>query len=299
MVTVARLRGVARVPRGGKAVFSPHIGVMLSLPAAIILLAFFVWPILRVIALSFSTGSQELSGWTFEHYARLVTDSFYRTVAARSLLIALVITLFTVILGYPAAYFLIRAQSRLKHIFFVAMIAPLIISVVVRTLGWLMLLGEGGPAQQLLSLLAPGATSIQLLFNQWAVIVGMTHVLLPFMILTIAGTLAGVDRRVEEVARVLGASPRQVFGTVILPLSLPGVVAGSILVFSLALGAYLTPFFLGGGRVQTLATVIYDETLILIDWPQAAALSVLLLLSVLVLITAYGVFIGQLARRVA
>ncbi len=272
------------------------LGALLSLPASLLLLVFFVWPILRIISLSFISRFPGAGELTLAKYGRLFADPFYRDVAVGTLGTVLAITLLAGLLGYPAAYYLIRSRSRYKHILFVAMVSPLLVSVVVRTLGWLMLLGTEGPISGLISRLPFFNEPVQLLFNRGAVIVGMTHVLLPFMILTIAGTLAGIDQRLEETASVLGAPPFQTFLNVTLPLSLPGVVAGSILVFSLALGAYLTPFFLGGGKVQLLAMLVYDETLVLIDWPQAAALSTLLLVGVLALLGAYLLSLRKLAR---
>lgn len=271
-------------------------GLLFGLPALVILLVLFVWPLAGVAVLSFRDA--EAPGFTLARYARIATDPFYRDVASTSLWMALVITAITLVLGYPAAYHLVRSRSRYKHLLFIALVAPLLVSVVVRTLGWLMLLGDRGPIQWLLSTLG-GASDGHLLFNRVAVIVGMVHVELPFMILAVASALAGIDRRVEETASVLGASPPQVFVRVTLPLSLPGIVSGSILVFSLVLGAYLTPVLLGGGKVQTVASAIYDETLTLLDWPQASALAMTLLLAVLALLGGSLLTMRRLLGRAA
>jgi putative spermidine/putrescine transport system permease protein len=267
-------------------------GLLFVAPLTAILLAVFVWPLLEVVRISFYSRFPGEAVITLAKYGTVLRDPFYHRVAADSLAIAGAVTALTVLLGYPAAYYLVRFRSRYRHLLFLALISPLIISVVVRTLGWLMLLGAGGPLQRLLRALGTGPT--QLLFNRGAILVGLTHVLLPLMILVVAGTLAGVDRRLEETARVLGASPAWTFLRVTLPLSAPGIVAGSVLVFSGAMGAYLTPFFLGGGRIQLAAVVIYDETLVVVDWPLAAALAVLLLLGVLVILGGYVVLMRRL-----
>jgi putative spermidine/putrescine transport system permease protein len=267
-------------------------GAWLVAPLTLFLAVFFVWPLIEVLWLSFYSRFPGEATLTLLKYARIFGDPFYRGVAVNSLTMAVAVTALTVLLGYPAAYYLVRFRSRYRHILFVALISPLIISVVVRTLGWLLLLGAEGPAQHLVQLLGLGPR--QLLFNRTAIIVGLTHVFLPLMILVIAGTLAGVDRRLEDAARVLGASPARTFWKITLPLSLPGIVAGSVLVFSVSMGAYLTPFFLGGGRIQLAAVVIYDETLVVVDWPAAAALATLLLVGVLGLLAGYVALMRRL-----
>lgn len=261
-------------------------------PLTLFLTGFFIWPLVDVLRMSFYSRYPGEAVLTLAKYVSISSDPFYRGVAASSLGIAVTVTALTVVLGYPAAYYLVRFRSPYRHLLFVALVSPLIISVVVRTLGWLLLLGAEGPAQRLIQLIGIGPR--QLLFNRGAIILGLTHVLLPLMILVIAGTLAGVDRFLEEVARVLGASPARTFLRITLPLSLPGIVAGSVLVFTASMGAYLTPFFLGGGRIQVAAIVIYDATLVVVDWPAAAALAVLLLVGLLGLLTAYVALMRRL-----
>lgn len=280
-----------RAARGrvGTALRSPLL--WLCGPAAVVLLLFFVWPVGRVFILSLQSSGG--SGLSLSQYASLFQDSYYIQVALNTLGIALVVTALSLVLGYPAAYYLVRSNARFRHILFIAMLAPLMVSVVVRTIGWLMLLGERGPVEWILSTLFDGSDSSQLLFNRVTVIVGMTHILVPFMILAIVGSLAGINRDYEDVATVLGASPARVLSSVTWPMTIPGVLSGCILVFSLTIGAYLTPLFLGGGKVKTLAITIYDETMVLIDWPRAAALSMALLLVVVLLFTS----VLQLNRR--
>lgn len=268
--------------------------VWLCGPALLFLLAFFVWPLARVAVLSFQ--GENGVGFVLDNYANLALDPYYGKVALSTLGITVAVTALCLVMGYPAAYFLVRTRSPYRHVLFIAMIAPLLVSVVVRTIGWLMLLGDRGPVAWLLSTLPGAGTPGQLLFNRAAVVIGMTHVLMPFMILAIAGTLAGVDKRLEEAASVLGASPTRTFLHVTWPMSLPGAISGCVLVFSLTLGAYLTPLFLGGGGVQTMAIAIYDETLVLLNWPQAAALSVALLAVVLALL---GASLAAVRRYVA
>lgn len=253
-------------------------------PAGVVLLVFFVWPVSRVFIMSFESPDGSLG--SISQYAALFQDSYYVQVAISTLGIAVAVTFLCLLLGYPAAHYLVRSNSRFRHILFIAMLAPLMVSVVVRTIGWLMLLGERGPIEWILSTLPNHEASSQLLFNRAAVIIGMTHVLLPFMILAIVGSLAGINRDYEDVATVLGAPPRRVLSNITWPMTMPGVLSGCILVFSLTIGAYLTPLFLGGGKVRTLAITIYDETMVLIDWPRAAALSMVLLLAIVILFAA-------------
>lgn len=199
----------------------------------------------------------------------------------------------TLLLGYPAAWFLVRSGSRYRHILLLALIAPLLVSIVIRTVGWLILLGDQGPVLYLWRSVFGPADVPTLLFNPYAIIVGMTHILVPFMVISIASSLAAVDRSLEHVAASLGAGPVQVFRRITFPSTLPGVVSGCILVFSLTVGAYLTPLFLGGGKIATVASTIYEEAMVLIDIPRSAALSVLLL----VVVFAPLVAVSAVSRR--
>jgi putative spermidine/putrescine transport system permease protein len=185
------------------------------------------------------------------------------------------------------AYYFVRGRSRYQHWVFLGIIFPLLVSVVVRTLGWLVILGREGLINKVLVGLGLRAEGADLLRSFWSVTVGMVHVLLPFMILSIASVLGKIDRTLEEAAQSLGADDLRTFLRITLPLSVPGIAAGAIIVFSLTLGAYVTPWMLARGRVQVLAMTVYDEALVIVDWPMAAVVSVMLTVVAFALVVGY------------
>ena len=255
-------------------------GIALALPAAVALGLFCVAPLLylgRYSLFVYDPADPLARGFTFASYVRFVTDAYYLGVLAQTLAIALSVTLAALVLGFPVAYGLARLKSRWRAICLVLVISPLYVSAVVRAYGWLVILGDGGLINNLLIWLGFIRRPIRMMFTPWAVVVALTEVALPFMILTLASTLQKIDPALEEAAANLGARPRRVFREVILPLSMPGVVAGSMLVFILAAGSYATPALIGRKSVKMLATEIYQQMTAIFNWPFGAAMSFILL----------------------
>jgi putative spermidine/putrescine transport system permease protein len=172
----------------------------------------------------------------------------------------------------------------------VVCISPLLVSAVVRTYGWMILLGDQGFVPGVIR--AMGMTPPRLLFNETGVIIGLTEILMPYMILSLLAGFGKLDRTLEDAAGTLGARPFTVFRRVVLPLSLPGLLLGCLLTFVLAVSSFITPKLLGGGRVVLLATEIYDQAIVTLNWPLASALSIL----VLVVFGAALVVYGQLSK---
>ncbi|CAD5260700.1 putative spermidine/putrescine transport system permease protein [Bosea sp. 62] len=218
---------------------------------------------------------------TLDNYLRFVTDPFYTNVFERTVGIALSTTVLCLVLAFPIAYRLARTQSRWKSIGLLAVILPLFIGGTVRALGWMGVLGRGGLVDAAYTALGgPGAT---LLYTTFAVSVGILSINLPYMILTLQSVIEGIDIRLEEAAENLGADPARRFWHVILPLSLPGIGTGSILVFILAMNAYATPYLLGGSRFQMMAPMLYREYAQNNNWPFAAAIAFILMITTLAL----------------
>jgi putative spermidine/putrescine transport system permease protein len=203
----------------------------------------------------------------------------------------------TLLVGYPIAYYLARSTSRWRHYVFVVVFVPLLFSIVIRTFGWIVLLGSNGLLNGLLIQLGAINQPVVWLYNFPMTVVGLVHVFLPFMVLSVLSSLSRVDQRIEDAAALLGAGPWRTFRHVTLPLSSQGIFGGCAIVFSLTVGAYVTPRLLGGGRVQVLATEIYTQMLEIGDWGMAALLGAALTSVTVVGVTLYQLLATGPVRR--
>ena len=193
------------------------------------------------------------------------------------------VTLGCLVVGYPVAYYLARTPSRWRGFALFLVISPLLVSAIVRNIGWFPLLSQSGAVNWLLLKLGLIATPLSLINNFTGVVIGLVHALLPFMILTLTTVIQRIDVDLEEAAANLGAGPLQTFWRVLLPLSLPGVVSGSLLVFAMAISAYTTPAILGGNRVLVMATYIAQQFRTVLNYPAGGTAAALLLLFAIVL----------------
>ncbi len=271
--------------------------LVVAVPAAL-LLAFFVLPNALLLSASFlkSEAQQLTTQPTLDNYRFLLTRPLYLEVFARTFAVGIAVGALDLLLGFPLAYFLVRTTSRWKGLLIALSLAPLLASVVVRTYGWYIILNRFGFANDVL--LGFGVISERIAFmpSTGAIIVGLAHALLPYAVLTIMGSLNGINPHFESAAMSLGADRTRTFVHVLLPLCLPGIAGGFLLVFSIAISAYATPAILGGPATQVAATAIYNFIIQLLDWSLGAALAVILIVSTLLLL--YGA--GRLgARRAA
>ena len=265
-------------------------------PALLLLLVGFLAPVGLLVPTSFRPYVPLVGitgGFTMSHYTKLVTDLYYLEIIGRTLGLGLTVTVLTLVIGYPVAFFLARTRSRWRSWLTIVIVFPLLLNLVVRTFGWIALLAQNGLVNQALQALGLVDGPVKLLFNFAGVLIGMTHIFLPFMVLILVGAIQNIPGDVEEAARVLGASWGSAFLRVTLPLSAPGIVSGSILVFVLSISALVTPRLLGGPTYQVMSTLIYDEFLQRLNWPAGSAQALLLTVMVLLLI----VLSGRLARR--
>jgi putative spermidine/putrescine transport system permease protein len=259
----------------------------LSAPALLLYLAFLVVPIGAVTLISFQNfqfygGIQP--GFTLKNYAEVLGDGYYWEVFGRTFGIASVVTVACAVLGTFEAIVLNRMANPWKGLFLLVVLGPLLISVVVRTLGWALLFGSTGLLNKALGLL--GVAPVQFMYSNTGVIVALTHVLVPFVVISVWASLQGVDPAVERAAVSLGASPAAVLRKVLVPLAMPGILSGSVIVFALAASAFATPAIIGGRRLKVIATAAYDEFLNTLNWPLGASLAVLLLIVNVVLLQA-------------
>lgn len=274
---------------------------LMAAPVLVVVAALIVVPYVNIVIMSFrvpSTSKLYLDGFTLGNYAKALTDpdGFYFELLYDTLRLAVTITVGCLVIAYPVAFHLARSTSRWRGVLYALVLSPLLVSVVIRTYGWIILLGNNGLINQLRALvdLAP----LQLMYNEFGVVVALIHVFLPFMILPIMGAVQGIDPRLEEAARSLGAGRTKVFMRVLLPLSMPGIQSGCVLVFILSCGAYVTPALLGAGRVHTITT----EVITLLDqflWPFGAALALLLSLVGLVAVALFAWLAGRTMRGIS
>jgi putative spermidine/putrescine transport system permease protein len=231
--------------------------------------------------------------WTTRHYDRLLGDLYYAEVLWTTIRLGLWTTLLTLVLGYPLAYALARLRRpALRTLLLMAVIAPMLIGIVVRTYAWMTLLADQGIVNTLLRAL--GLPPGKLMYNELGIVVALVHIYVPFMVLTLTGVIGRIEPRLEEAARGLGASRTRAFLEVTLPLSLPGILAGSLLVFALSISAYVTPILMGGFSTITLPILIYQQLSGTLNLGFAGALGVVLLAVSLVLVVLYN---RVLARR--
>ena len=244
--------------------------VLVGLVPLIFLGIFFLLPVFRLLVLS-------VEGGTFVHFEKAFSTGLYINVFLDTIEIAAIVTVVSLALAYPVAYALSTASSRWLLIGFIFLMLPFWTSILVRTYAWMILLGRNGLINQALLGVGLVEQPIALLYNTTGVLIGMVHVLLPYMVLPIYSAMLRVDPDLLRAAEGLGASGPQVFRRVYLPLTLPGVIAGTSLVFILSLGFYITPALLGGGRVIMIAVLIEQQVRQFLEWGFAAALSILLL----------------------
>jgi putative spermidine/putrescine transport system permease protein len=268
-------------------------------PALLVFVIFFVMPFATMAVLSVLSGNPIANPnvvLTTRHYQRLLDDSLYAEALVATLRIGLVTTLIALVVGYPLAHWMARTRSTLGHaLLLMAVIAPMLTGIVVRTFAWMTILQDRGVINQ--TLLGWGLIErpLPLMYNEFGTIVALVHIYVPFMVLTLTGVIARIDERLEQAARGLGASRMRAFLEVTLPLSLPGILAGSLLVFALAISAYVTPFLLGGTDVLTLPMLIFQQVSASFNPMFAAALGVVLLVVSLALVIAYNAVLGRFA----
>lgn len=262
------------------------IPILFLLPCLVFLAVFFLVPAVTLFASSFMTrGVQGDVGLplTLSNYARFFSTPLYAHVLMTTLRISLITSCIAVLLAYPVASVMIKSSPRVTRLVTLIILAPLVVSVVVRSYGWQLILSNGpnGILNWLLLSLGVIKEPLALLYAEPAVIIGSLHVYFPMMVLPLSSALAKINPAVEEAARTLGGNPWLVFRRIIVPLSLPGLAAGFTIVFSLTAGSFVIPVLLGGNSAQTLGVLIEQQILAVNDWPFGAAISVVLVLVVM------------------
>lgn len=257
-------------------------------PALLLFVGVVLVPIAMTVLLSFHRWGQ-FTGIEFvfvlDNWIEVAEDPYFAEMFLRTFRISLIVTAVAIVIGAPEAYVLHRMRSPWKGIFLLIVLGPLLISVVARTLGWALLFG-GETALVNLALLRLGVISepFRFMFTETGVIIALTHVLVPFMVLSVWAALQRIDPRVDDAAVSLGASRVTVLWRIVLPQAVPGILGGAIIVFALAASAFATPAIIGGRRLKVASTLAYDEFLNTLNWPLGAAVAVLLLVALAAII---------------
>lgn len=251
---------------------------LLAIPTIVIAGPLLLGPLLFNLRSSFETqtvGVATDGGWSLTNYAKILGDPFYFEVLLRTIGIGLATVVVCIGVGFPYAYFVSRRVA-LRELQIGLLIAPLLVNMVVRVYGWQVVLANSGLINSVLQQLGITTQPIQMLYTEFSIILALVHVLLPYMVLAIYAVLQSIDSTLEDAARSLGASTFSAFWKITVPLSIPGVTSGAILVFTLAAGSFLVPAIMGGGRLSTLPTLVYQYSQVL-NWPFASALALVLM----------------------
>ncbi|MFC2253200.1 ABC transporter permease [Labrys portucalensis] len=264
-------------------------------PTLIVLTVLMVVPIVIMTVYSFYefvTAGVEKQVFTTANWHEFFTDSFYHLFLWKTVKVAAITAILCALLGYPPAYFIAMTRTRHKWLLLLLLIVPFWISFTIRTFSWIHILGEQGIINVVLMKLGLISEPLRMLYTQGSVIMGMIHFLLPYMILNIYVSLEGIDRNLISAARTLGCTQGQAFREVVLPLSLPGLMAGLLLCFVLAAGSYVTPQVLGSTRDALFGNLIYDTIMTQLNWPLGSTLSLVLLVLLGIVATIYSRYMG-------
>jgi putative spermidine/putrescine transport system permease protein len=256
---------------------------LLLLPAIVLLALAFVTPVAGMLLMSVQSSA---GGFSLDNFTRLFSSEYHLQAALRSLRLGVIQTVITLIIAIPLSYVMARAGSKVRSFLLIVVILPLMTSVVVRTFGWVVLMGPSGLLMKI-----PGAEFLVggtqgFLGTETGVVIAMVQVLLPFAVLSILGVISGIRPQLEEASRTLGAGFWRTLWHVVLPLAIPGIVAGASLVFVLSVSSFITPRFIGGAQIPVFAQTIYVDATTNLDWSFAAAQAVLLFAGVMLVLAA-------------
>ena len=265
-------------------------------PASLLVLGSLVLPMLTLLRYSFNAYDPVLlmrETFTLENYIRFFTEPYFHEVIATTVIVSLTATIASIILAFPIAYFLARTKSRFKSFFVVLVIFPLLVGNVVRAAGWIALFGTKGMVNVTLMSLGLISQPIEIMYTDFAVVLGTLSVVLPFMILSLQSVIENVDFSIVDAALNLGASRYKAFTRIFLPMITPGILAGFMLIFILCMNAYATPYLLGGPGYKMMAPALYNQISSVANWPFGSALA-FILMAVTVLLT---VFVSRFTAR--
>ena len=268
---------------------SPYLIVA---PGLILLVVFLVLPLFTIIWPTLYDG-----GFTLDSYISFFNSSYNVSILWRTVKLSMIVTVLSVIFGLPTAYFIARSNRKWRSLMMGLVLFPLLTNSVVRSFAWINILGTNGIINR--ALLATGLIQepIQLLYTEFAITIGSLYLFLPLMITTLVGILENIDSEIVEAAETLGASPVVAFMKVIWPLSIPGVIVGSILVFTGTLTAYTTPQLLGGNQNMMMSTFLYQNAMTLGNWQNAGVIALIMIVTTMVVMKGFNLLAARIDKR--
>ncbi len=266
---------------------------ILFIPCLVLVLYFLIVPLLSTIIPTFSVDGS----FSLKNYMDFFKDEYMVKIFIRTLKVSLIASLISMIIGVPTAYFISRTSKKLRGLLMAMTIFPILTNSVVRSFAWMSILGKTGVVNSLLMKLNIIKEPLSLLYTEGAIIVGTIYIFLPLMITSLVGVMENIDKDLLEAAESLGANRFKAFLKVVFPLSVPGLIVGTVLVFTGSLTAYTTPQLLGGNKNTVLATLIYQKTMTLGDWQGAAVVASIMIVTTLLVIKGINYLAGKLDKR--
>ena len=270
-----------------------NVRYTLLFPGVVLLCFFLVLPLLSSLI---PTVFPE-SSFSLQLYIDFFKDSYFMAVLGRTLSISLIVTIFCAVLGLPVAYVISGVSKKWRGILIALTLFPLLTNSVIRSFAWITILGKNGVINNLLTMFGVINEPISLLYTDFSIIIGSVYLFLPTMIMTLVGVLENIDDDLLEAAATLGLSPLKGFFKIILPLSLPGMIVGSILVFTGTLTAYTTPQLLGGNKKMMLATLLYQRATTLGDWTSASVIALVMIVITFAVMKALNLLAKSMDKR--
>jgi ABC-type spermidine/putrescine transport system permease subunit I len=263
--------------------------LFLAAPLLILLSVFFLYPLIALFPESLIADGK----FSLEHYRHFFREPLYGFILVRTIRIAAYVTVICFLIGYPVAYFLASLKNRkVSNLLMICVLLPFFTSILVRSYAWIVIFQTKGLINSLFLTLGIIERPLSILYTEMAVIIGMVHIMLPFMILPVYSVLKNLDRNLLRAARNLGASAVKAFVRVTFPLSLPGVGAGVMFTFILSLGFFITPALLGGPKTLMISTLIEQQINRLLNWEFASAISVILLITTVIVVAVFDRIVG-------
>ena len=266
---------------------------LLLIPCIVLVAYFMIIPLMEIIIPTFTNTE----GGMFNTYKEFFTDSYMMSIFLRTIKISLISSLICMTIGVPVSYYISRVSKKLRGLFIALTVFPILTNSVVRSFAWMSILGKNGLINTLLTKLNIINEPLSLLYTEGAIIVGTVYIFLPLMIISLVGVMENIDNDLLEAAESLGANKLKSFFKIVFPLSLPGLIVGTVLVFTGSLTAYTTPQLLGGNKNTVLATLIYQKTMTLGDWQGAAVVATIMIVVTLIVIKGINFLASRLDKR--
>jgi putative spermidine/putrescine transport system permease protein len=269
-----------------------RIPYIILAPGLILLILFLVLPLISIIFPTFFDG-----GFTLEHYTSFFMDEYNLSIFWRTIKISLIVTLVCAVLGVPTAYYISQSPKRWRGLLMSLTLFPLLTNSVIRSFAWITILGNNGIINNTLMNIGLISEPLTLLYTEFAIIIGSIYLFLPLMVITLVGVLENIETEIMEAAETLGANRFIAFIKVILPLSVPGIIVGSILVFTGTMTAYTTPQLLGGNRNMMLATFLYQNATALGNWQAASVIALIMIVATIIVMKLFNWIAKRMDKR--